>query len=45
MGEHDKKASATLLMPVGILFIIVSGGIFVSSSWQYIPDMLKEVFW
>lgn len=44
MGEHDKKASATLLMLVGILFIIVSGGIFVSSSWQYIPDVLKRCF-
>lgn len=44
MGEHGKKASATPLMLVGILFIIVSGGIFVSSSWQYIPDMLKRCF-
>lgn len=44
MGEHDKKSSTTLLMLVGILFIIVSGGIFVSSSWQYIPDVLKRCF-
>lgn len=44
MGEHDKKSSATILMLVGILFIVVSGGIFVSSSWQYIPDVLKRCF-
>lgn len=40
----NQKNSATILLLVGVLFIIVSGGIFVSSSWQYIPDVLKRCF-
>lgn len=42
--RNNKKASATILLLVGVLFIIISGGIFVSSSWQYVPDVLKRCF-
>ena len=30
-------------MMVGVLCIVVSGGIFVSRNWQYIPDVLKKL--
>lgn len=41
--EQNKKLFSTILMSVGAIFIIVAGGIFVSTTWQYIPEELKKL--
>ena len=43
MEEKNKKLFSTILLAVGVLFIVVSGGIFVSQTWQYLPDALKKL--
>ena len=43
MEENSKKIFSTLLLSVGVLFIVVSGGIFVSQTWQYLPDAIKKL--
>ena len=43
MEENSKKIFSTLLLAVGVLFIVVSGGIFVSQTWQYLPDAVKKL--
>lgn len=42
MEDKNKKLFSTILMVVGTIFILVSGGIFVSSTWQYMPEGLKK---
>lgn len=41
MEEKNKKVFSTILLAVGVLFIVVSGGIFVSQTWKYLPDAVK----
>lgn len=43
MEKQNKKIFSTILMTVGVLFIIISGGIFVSRTWQYLPMELKNI--
>lgn len=43
MNEKNKKIYSTILMSVGVLFIIVSGGIFASKTWQYLPEAVKKL--
>lgn len=43
MEGNSKKIFSTLLLSVGVLFIVVSGGIFVSQTWQYLPDAIKKL--
>lgn len=43
MKEKNKKIFSTILMSVGVLFIIVSGGIFASKTWQYLPESVKKL--
>lgn len=40
--EKGKKLFSTILLTVGALFIVISGGIFVSRTWQYLPEILKK---
>ena len=42
MEDRSKKLFSTILMVVGTIFIVVSGGIFVSNTWQYLPEGLKK---
>ncbi|MBO4749283.1 MAG: hypothetical protein J5546_03120 [Lachnospiraceae bacterium] len=42
MEEKNKKLFSTILLAVGVLFIIIAGGIFVSQTWQYLPEGLKK---
>ncbi|MBP5281565.1 MAG: hypothetical protein J6Z22_03605 [Lachnospiraceae bacterium] len=42
MENKNKKIFSTILLVVGVLFIIVSGGIFVSRTWQYLPEIVKK---
>ena len=32
----------TLQLVVGVLFVVISGAIFVSSAWEYIPAFVKQ---
>lgn len=41
MEEKNKKVFSTILLAVGVLFIVVSGGIFVSQTWKYLPAGVK----
>lgn len=43
MENQNKKTFSTILMAVGVLCIVVSGGIFVSRTWQYLPEMVKKL--
>jgi len=41
MDQQSKKIFSTILLAVGALFVIVSGSIFVSSTWRYLPEFLR----
>ena len=43
MEEKNRKVFSTILLAVGVLFIVVSGGIFVSKTWQYLPEAVKKL--
>ena len=43
MKEQNKRFYSTILLLVGALFVVVSGGIFVSRTWQYLPVLLKKL--
>ena len=43
MEKQNKKIFSTVLMMVGVLCIVVSGGIFVSRTWQYLPEVVKKL--
>ena len=43
MDNKNKKIFSTILLVVGVLFIVVSGGIFVSKTWQYLPEIVKKL--
>lgn len=42
MEKDRKNHLALLLMVVGIIFIVVSGTIFVSTAWRYLPTAGKQ---
>lgn len=41
--KNSRKIFSTILMTVGGLFIVVSGGIFVSQTWHYLPEIAKKL--
>lgn len=43
MENQNKKIFSTILMLVGVLCIVISGGIFVSRTWQYLPEVVKKL--
>lgn len=43
MEKQNRKLFSTILLLVGVLCIVVSGGIFVSRTWQYIPEEVKKL--
>lgn len=42
MEKIRKNDTASLLMVVGIIFIVVAGTIFVSTAWRYLPTAGKQ---
>lgn len=38
----EKKSISTLLLVVGVLFVLVAGSIFVSTAWKYLSPEMKE---
>lgn len=43
MGENKKNHISTLLMVVGVIFIVVAGSIFVTTAWKYLPEFAKQL--
>jgi hypothetical protein len=43
MEEKRKNQIPTFLMVVGVLFILISGSIFVTNAWKYLPDIAKQL--
>lgn len=42
--NNSKKLFSTVLLAVGTLFVVIAGGIFVSTTWQYLPEAVKKLF-
>ena len=40
----EKKQISVFLMVVGVVFIIIAGGIFVTTAWRYLPEWGKQIF-
>lgn len=43
MEQRNKNQISTLLLVVGVIFILVAGGIFVTTAWQYLPEFAKQL--
>lgn len=43
MDKKSKSSISTFLMLVGVLFILVAGSIFVTTTWRYLPDLVKQL--
>lgn len=39
----EKKQISVFLMVVGVVFIIIAGGIFVTTAWRYLPESGKRM--
>nr|MDE6567964.1 DUF2157 domain-containing protein [Lachnospiraceae bacterium] len=42
MEREKRNQTASILMVVGIIFIVVAGTIFVSTTWRYLPAIGKQ---
>lgn len=43
MEGNKKNLISTFLLAVGVIFILVAGGIFVTTAWQYLPEFMKQL--
>ena len=41
--NNSKKLFSAVLLAVGTLFVVIAGGIFVSTTWQYLPEPVKKL--
>lgn len=39
----ERKNSSVFLMVVGVVFVIMAGGIFVTTTWNYLPEWGKDI--
>lgn len=42
--EKNKNVLAGFLMLVGVVFILIAGGVFVTTAWAYLPEVVKQFF-
>ena len=42
MEKNSRNQTTSFLMAVGIIFIVISGTIFISTAWQYVPLYGKQ---
>ncbi len=42
MEKKQKDLISILLLVVGVVFILVAGGIFVTTAWKYLPVIVKQ---
>ena len=43
MERKEKNQISTLLLTVGVVFILIAGSIFVSTAWEYMPETVKKL--
>ncbi len=43
MERKEKNQISTLLLAVGVVFILIAGSIFVSTAWEYLPEAGKKM--
>lgn len=43
MEQRNKNQISTVLMVVGVIFILVAGSIFVTTAWKYLPEFVKQL--
>lgn len=43
MERKQKRISTIILMVVGVLFVVVAGGVFVSSTWKLLSETAKQI--
>lgn len=42
--DKNKNMMAGFLMLVGVIFILIAGGVFVTTAWAYLPEFVKQCF-
>lgn len=42
--DKNKNVMAGFLMLVGVVFILIAGGVFVTTAWAYLPEFVKQFF-
>lgn len=42
--DKNKNVVAGFLMLLGVVFILIAGGVFVTTAWAYLPEFLKQFF-
>lgn len=42
--NKNKNVMAGFLMLVGVVFILIAGGVFVTTAWAYLPEFMKQFF-
>lgn len=42
--DKNKNVMAGFLMLVGVVFILIAGGVFVTTAWAYLPEVAKQFF-
>lgn len=43
MDKREKNQISGILLTVGVVFILIAGGIFVKTTWQYLPESGKKL--
>ncbi len=43
MERKERNQISTMLLAVGVVFILIAGSIFVSTAWEYLPETGKKV--
>lgn len=43
MDKRERSQISGILLTVGVVFILIAGGIFVKTTWQYLPESGKKL--
>lgn len=43
MEKKDRNMISEILLVVGVIFVLIAGGVFVSRTWNYLPEIWKKV--
>ncbi len=43
MERKDRNIISEILLVVGVIFIMIAGGVFVSKTWHYLPETGKKI--
>lgn len=42
--NNKKNFNSIMLMILGVIFVVIAGGIFITTAWEYIPGFMKTLF-